>query len=565
MISGLATSPSTTRPDPNEGLPYKRTDVRRSNIHVALLLGDIVRPTLGPKGSGKLYLDYLDNAVPTRDGMSILEELEVQDPVARLLVKGVRAHFAEIHDGTKTAILYASELLRHARNLLDQGLHPVKIIEGYKRAYALTLDVIRQIGLPITGIDSRTIDDVVFTTVRGADEDWKLHVASLAVRAIRQIAQRAHNGWTVDLDKIKIVSLTGGAVFDSFLIEGLAIDKEILREDMPQSVERAKILLTVSLQIKQPTQKLTFDIRSPSLLPGLLRTEADYRRYAVRLIKQTGANVVFCHRGVDNQVMEGLARVGVLAVRRVKWLDMARLVSLTGARLRSGLLGMSKSDLGRARRVFQKTVGQEKFVYVEGQKANVASVFMRGGFRYSADNAEKLFSSALEVASSLLNNGALLGGGGAFEMCMATRLRQFSRRVSGKEQMAIDAFASSLEDLPKALVENSGLNPQSVLGNLRKAHSRPNSNWFGFDARSGELVDTRKKGILESAKVKKQALATGMELAITLLRVDDILLRRTLEKQIPAGHPRGPLIHEGDHMKDEIEPEHEDIDEHQQH
>jgi len=506
----------------------------RLNIMVARAISETIKTTLGPKGMDKMLIDSLGDITVSNDGATILDEIDVQHPIAKLLVEISKAQDDEVGDGTTTAVVLAGALLKEAEHLLNKDIHPTIIISGYKKALEKAIEVLRKRAIKVDINDYDTLKKVALTAMHGkAVAGVKDYFADIAVKAVKQIAEERDGKYVADIDYIQIIKKQGGSLFDTKLIYGVVVDKEVVHPGMPKRIEKAKIaLLDCPLEIEKTEIDAEIRINDPSQMKAFIEEEERLLKEMVKKIKERGANVVFVQKGIDDIAQHYLAKEGILAVRRVKKSDMEKLSRATGARIVTRVDDLSPKDLGEAELVEERKVAEEKMVFVEGCKnPKAVSILIRGGLEKVVDEAERSLIDALSVVADVIEEPYVLPGGGAPEVEIAKVLREYAAEIGGKEQLAIEAFANAVEVIPRALAENSGLDPIDILAELRAAHEQPDGWKMGINVHTGKVCDMLAEGVIEPLIVKTHALRSAVEAASMILRIDDIIAASRLEEK----------------------------------
>jgi thermosome len=500
-------------------------DARRSNVLAARAVAGAVRTTLGPKGMDKMLVDSSGNVVVTNDGVTILKEMDIEHPGAQMIVEVAETQEEETGDGTTTAVVLAGELLSRAEDLLDSGVHPTVVANGYRFAAAEARALLESMAVDVD--DEESIRKVARTAMTGkAAESAREHLADLVVRAVSAVRE----GDAIDLDDVGVETVVGGSVDDSVLVEGVVLDEERAKEGMPRRVEDATVLLAdVPLEVRETEVSAELNVTSPDQLEQFLEREEAELRGLVDAIVDAGANVVLCRKGIDDLVQHYLTREGVLAVRRVKSSDMRALARATGARRISDFEDFSAEDLGHAGAVEERRVGDETLLFVE-ECANPRSVtlLLRGGTEHVVSEIERAVEDAMGVVRVTLLDGKLLPGGGAPEIALADALRAFADGVEGREQLAVVAFADALDVVPRTLAENAGLDPIDSLVALRTKHDAGETA-AGLDAYSGEVSDMFELHVVEPLRVKERAIDGAAEAVELVLRIDDVIAAGPLD------------------------------------
>ena len=515
-------------------------DAQYNNIMAARAIADSVRSTLGPRGMDKMLVDSMGDVVITNDGVTILKEIDVEHPAAKMLVEVAKTQDEECGDGTTTAVILAGELLKKAIDLIDANIHPTIISGGYRLAAAKAMDILDSIAMPVGIKDRSTLKNIAMTAmmskaVSGARE----HMADLSVEAVTTVAEKVDGKMVVDQDNIQVVKKQGGSMDDTEMIRGIIVDKEPVHPAMPKKVEDAKIaLVDAALEIKKTEIDAKIEIREPSQLQAFLNEEENMLRGMVDKVKKSGANVLFCQKGIDDLAQHFLQKEGIYAVRRVKKSDMEKLAKATGANIVSKLSELDKADLGQAALVELRRYQEDEMTFVTGCKnPKAVSVLIRGGTEHVVDEIERSLDDAMSVVAVAIEDGKMITGGGSTAVELALRLREYAATIGGREQIAIDAFASAMEVVPTALAENAGHDPIDILIDLRKAHKSGKVN-AGINVFTGKVIDMLKENVLEPFRVGKQAINSATDAAVMILRIDDVIASRG-GRPGPGG-PGGP-------------------------
>ncbi len=496
-------------------------DAQRNNIMAAKIVAETVRTTLGPKGMDKMIVDSLGDVTITNDGVTILEEMQIEHPAAKMIVEIAKTQEDEVGDGTTTAVVFAGELLKNAERLLDEGIHPTVITRGYRQAAEKAQEILNRIAKPVTIKDTEILKNIAITamTGKGAEAAREL-LADLAVKAVRQVAEDGN----ISIDDIKLEKKVGGGTEDSELIQGILLDKERVHAGMPRTVKNAKILLLdVALEIKNTETDAKIQVTDPTQLQAFIDHEEKVIRDMVDRVIKSGANVVITQKGIDDLAQHFLSKAGIYAARRVKKSDMDKLARATGGKVVSSLKEMSKTDLGAAGTVEEQKVGDEEMTYVKDCKnAKSVTFLVRGGTQHVVDETERAVKDAIGDVIAAIKVGKVVGGAGAVEIALAQELRKFANSLSGREQLAVQAFADAVEVIPRSLAENSGLDPIDVLTDMKSRHEK-GLEWAGIDVFTGKVVDAWKQGVIEPLKIKTQAIKSASEVSELILRIDDII------------------------------------------
>ena len=497
-------------------------DAQSSNIAAAKAVASAVRTTLGPKGMDKMLVDTIGDVVITNDGVTILKEMDIEHPAAKMMVEVAKTQDDEVGDGTTTAVVIAGELLKRAEDLLDQDVHPTVIAHGYRLAAKKAQELIKNIAIDVRVDDIEMLKKIAETSMTGKGaESAKEKLCELVVRAVTMVADEDN---TVDTDFIKVEKKVGGTIDDSEIIEGVVLDKERVHPGMPKLVENAKILLlNAAVEYKKTEVDAEISITSPDQLQMFLDEEEKMIRAIVDKVIKSGANVLICQKGIDDIAQHYLAKSGVLAVRRVKKSDMTKLSRATGASVVSSIDAIEESELGAAGRVEEKKVSGEEMIFVtDCVNPKAVTLIIRGGTVHVVDELDRALEDALRVVSVAVEDQKFVAGGGAPEIEVSLRLRDYAATVGGRAQLAIEAFAGALEIIPRTLAENAGLDPIDMLVELRSAHETGNKT-AGLDVMAGKVTDMLAAGVIEPLRVKTQAIASAAEAAVMILRIDDVI------------------------------------------
>jgi thermosome len=517
-------------------------DAQRNNIAAAKAVADAVRTTLGPKGMDKMLVDSIGDIVITNDGVTILEEMEIEHPAAKMMVEVAKTQNEEVGDGTTTSVIIAGELLKKAEGLLEQDIHPTVITKGFKIAKDEALKVLEKIAKPVNVDDIAVLEKIAVTAMSGKSvEKASPQLAKLVVQAVREVVQKVNGKIIVDTDDIKREKKHGGSSEDTELIKGIVIDKEVVHPGMPKKIEKAKIaLLDASLEVKETETDAEIRITSPEQMQAFLEQEQKMLKNMVEKIAKSGANVVLCQKGIDDIAQHYLAKKGILAVRRIKKSDMEKLAKATGGRIVTSVDDLTRKDLGYAKLVEEKKIAGEAMTFIRDCKnPKAVTILVRGSTEHVVDEVDRSIEDAIGAVASSIELGKIVAGAGAPEAEAAKRLRKFAEKFSGREQLAILAFADALEIVPRSLAENAGLDPIDTLVELRAAHEREKST-FGVNIYNGKIVDAIGMGVIEPLKVKPQAIKSAAEAAEMILRIDDVISAGKLEKGMPGKMPEMP-------------------------
>ena len=524
----------------------KDRDAQEFNIQAARAVAAAVRSTLGPKGMDKMLVDSMGSVTITNDGVTILKEMDIDNPTAEMVVEVAETQEDEAGDGTTTAVAIAGELLKNAEDLLDQEIHPTAIIRGFHLASEYAREEVGDLAVGIDTDDEDILQSVAETSMTGKGaEQHKEYLAKLIVDAVRQVTVEADDGSFVpDLEVLEVDTQTGGSADESRLIRGAVVDKEPVHDDMPRDVEDARILLLgEAIEVEEADVDTQVNLDSPDQLQEFLDKEEDQLRQKVEQIKETGANVVLCQKGIDDLAQHFLAQEGILAVRRARKSDLEFLRSVFECSYVSDLDDATEDDLGHG--TVEWDAEAESFYITGGDDAHGVTLLLRGSTEHVVDEIERGVEDALEVVATTVSDGRVLAGGGAIEVELAGRVRDYADSVSGREQLAVEAYADALELVPRVLAENAGLDSIDVLVDLRAAHEQGDEH-AGLNVYSGDVVDTFDAGVLEPAHSKEQALTSATEAANLILKIDDIISAGDLstdkgeDEDEMGGGPGGP-------------------------
>jgi len=500
-----------------------------NNIAAAKAVADAVRSTLGPRGMDKMLVDSLGDVVITNDGVTILKEIDIEHPAAKMLVEVAKTQDDEAGDGTTTAVILAGELLKKAEDLIDQNIHPTVIAQGYRMAADKARAIVDGVAMKVTPKDRETLLKIARTSMSSkAASSHSDVLGEIAVKASTMVAEDRDGKLFVDDDNIQITKKQGGSISDTQLVEGVIVDKERVHPGMPQQVENAKIaLVDAALEVKKTEIDAKIEITDPSQLQAFLSEEENLLRGMVERVKKSGANTLFAQKGIDDLAQHFLAKEGIYSVRRVKKSDMEKLAKATGGRIVTKLDELSKDDLGNAKLVYEKKIGDDQMTFVTGCKnPKAVSILIRGGTEHVVDELERSLEDAVSVVSVAIEDGKYITGGGSTAMEIALGLRDYASTVGGREQIAIESFADAIEIVPRTLAENAGLDPIDTLIDLRKEHKKGNEH-AAINVFTGKIEDARKNDVLEPIRVGLQALSSATDAAVMILRIDDVIAAKT--------------------------------------
>jgi len=508
-------------------------EAQSAAIMVAKVIAETMRTSLGPRGMDKMLVDSFGDIVITNDGATILKEMDVEHPVAKMLVEVAKAQDEEVGDGTTTAVVLAGELLARAEELIEKEVHPSIVIEGYRKAAREAIKILDNIAVPVDPTKKDELAKIARTAlVSKLVGEYADFISKLVVDAVLKVAEKVNGQWRVDLDDIKLEKKEYGSILDSRLIEGVVLDKEIVHPDMPKLVRNPKIaLLDAGLEIEKTEFDAKLNIESPEQMRAFMEQEEKMLKDMVEKIAATGANVVLCQKGIDDLAQHFLARKGIVAVRRIKKSDMDKLAKATGGRVVSRVDELSAADLGTAELLEERRVGEDKMVFIEGCKnPKSVSILIHGGTQRIVDEAERSFKDAINVVKDILLEPKIVAGGGAPEVELALRLRDYAKSLPGKEQLAVEKFADALERIPMQLAENAGLDPIESIVSLRAAHE-DGKKWEGVNVLGYSLGDMWAENVFEPVVVKKQVIKSAVEAACMILKIDDIIAASKLSEK----------------------------------
>ncbi len=508
-------------------------DAQRTNIMAARLVAETVRTTLGPKGMDKMIVDSLGDITVTNDGVTILQEMQIEHPAAKMIVEVAKTQEEEVGDGTTSAVILAGELLKNAEKLLEQEVHPTIITKGYRLAAEESIKILNQIAQKGHADDVLRRVAMTAMTGKGAERSKEL-LADLAAKAVHQVSDEEG----LDIDHVKLEKKIGGGVEDTELIQGIVIDKERVHGGMPKTVQQAKIaLLDSALEIKNTETEAKIQITSPDQISAFLDQEQKIIKSMADKVLASGANVVICQKGIDDLAQHYLSKQGVYACRRVAKSDMEKIARATGARIVTSLSDLSKEDLGHAGLVKEVKVGDEQMTYItECKNPKAVTLLIRGGTQHVVAEVERALKDAIGDIAAVVRSGLAVGGAGAPEMEVARHLRTYATKLSGREQLAVLAFADSIEVIPRTLAENAGLDPIDVLTELKAAHDK-GQKFAGIDVFTGKVMDSWEAGVIEPLKIKTQAVKSASEVTELILRIDDVIAGSSSAKNQPQMPP----------------------------
>ncbi len=506
-------------------------EAQNTNMTAAKIVAESVRSALGPKGMDKMLVDNFGDVTITSDGRTILDEMDVQNPAAKMMVEVAKAQDNEAGDGTTSAVVVAGELLSTAEALLEKNIHPIVITDGYKIAQEKALETLEKIAMSIDLKETSYLKKAAVTSMASKlVAEHKEALADIVVKAMLAVAEKQNGGSKADVDDVLVEQKTGDSLKETSLINGIVIDKEIVHSGMPKRVENAKIaLLDSSLEIEKTEYDSKLNIESPEQIEAFLAQEESMLKAMADKIAASGANVVICQKGIDDMVQHFLSKKGIAAIRRAKKSDMERLAKATCGSIVSSLESLTAKDLGGAALVEERKIAEDKMTFIEGCKQPKAvTILIRGSSPRMNKEAERSIHDALCVVRDLIREPKILAGGGAPELEMAMALRKYAETQSGREQLAVKAFAEALEVIPTTLAENAGLEPIDVISELRTRHEK-GETWAGIEVLSGKVQDMSKAGVFEPLAVKKQIIKSAGEAATMILKIDDVIASQKMK------------------------------------
>ena len=519
-------------------------EAQRNNIMAARVIGEVLKTTLGPRGMDKMLIDSLGDITITNDGAAILDEIDVEHPAAKMMVEIAKTQDDMVGDGTTTAVVLASELLKKAEELLDQNIHPTILVSGYRKAAQKAIEIIGKTAMPVNIEDRKTLLKVALTSMSSkAVGAAREHLAEIAIDAVKQITEQRGDKKIADIDNIQLVKKTGKSLLETQLVSGIIIDKEVVHSGMLKKKENAKIaLLDSALEIEKTEISAEIRIRDPTQMKAFLDQETNMMQEMAKKIKASKADIVFCQKGIDDMVQHFLAKEGIIAARRIKESDMEKLARATGGRITSDLDDLTAKDLGQAGLVEERKIGDDKMIFVEKCKdPHSVAILIRAGLERMVDEAERAMIDSLSVVSDVIENSKIVAGGGAVEVEVAKELRRYATKVGGREQLAVEAFADAVEVIPRTLAENAGLEPIDIIVEVRTAHEKEDGRYKGVNVFTGKLQNSLDSGVIEPAVVKEQAIKSAAESAAMILRIDDVIAATKPKAGGPGGGmPGGP-------------------------
>ncbi len=516
-------------------------DAQRNNINAAKLIAEIIQSSLGPRGMDKMLVDSIGDITITNDGATILKEIDVQHPAAKMIVEVAKATDSEVGDGTTSSVILAGALLEKAESLIDDDIHSVIIADGYKKASKKAIEFLKEIAIKIEPKNKEILQKIAHTSMQTKLVSLEAtDLAKLAIDAVLSVMEKKDDSFKVNLDNIKIEKKTGGSISDSTLVSGIILDKEIVHSGMPRRITNAKIaLISEALEIKKTEFEAKLNISSPNQIKSFMEEESQLLKEMVDKIKSTNANVVLCQKGVDDIIQHYMGKEGILAVRRIKESDMSKLAKATGGRIVGSVNDLSNDDLGTAQNVEEKRVEEDNWVFIEGcQNPKAITILIRGGSQRVIDEADRSMHDALMVAKDVIETPKIVYGGGSPEAYVALKLRGWAKSLSGREQLAVEKFADALESIPLALARNAGMNSIDSITQLR-AKQNAGERFTGVDVINGTIADFENLGIVEPLRVKEQIIKSATETTNMILRIDNVIAVTHESPQPPQGMPPG--------------------------
>ena len=514
----------------------KGREAQKNNIAAAKIIAEIVHTSLGPRGMDKMLVDDLGDVTITNDGATILKEIDVQHPAAKMLVEISKTTDNEVGDGTTSVVVLAGALLESAESLINQDVHPTIIVDGYRKAAKKAKQLLQEIADTVSPNDKTLLQKIAKTAMQTklVRKDSS-HLADIVVQAVLAVAEKDGEAYHVDEDDIKVEKKAGGSIKDSLIIEGIVLDKEVVHAGMPKKASEAKIaLINTALEINKTETDAKINISNPQQLKTFLDEENRMLKTMVDKIVASGATVLICQKGVDDMVQHYLAKSGILTVRRVKESDMTKLAKATGARITTNLDDLFEKDLGAAQLVEERKIEEDRWVFIEGcRHPKSVSLLLRGGSQRVVDEVERSVHDSIMVVKDVMEMPSIVAGGGAPETYTATKLRTWSKTLEGREQLAAEKFAEALESIPLTLAENAGMDPIDTLTNLRSKQLK-GEKWIGVDVMKAKVANMKSSDIIEPLAVKQQIISAATEAACMILRIDDVIATSKA-----AGPPHG--------------------------
>jgi len=514
------------------------SEARKSNMMAAQIVAEVLKTTLGPRGMDKMLIDSLGDITITSDGATVLDQIDVQHPAAKMIIEIAKTQDKEVGDGTTTSVVLAGELLKKAGELLDQNIHPSVIIAGYQKASEKALETLEGVAIDVDMDDRETLMKLANTSIRSkAVASARVHLSGIVINAIKLITEERDGRVIADVENVQIVKKEGKSLEETELVRGIIVDKEVVHDGMPRRVKNAKIaLVDAALEIEKTEIDAEIRIKTPEGVKAFLDQETEMLKKMVDRVVASGATVLLTQKGIDDVAQHFLAKAGIMVARRVKKSDMEKLAKATGARMVNNLQDLKKTDLGSCGLVEERKVGNDKMIFVEECRDPAAvAIFIRAGLERMIDEAGRSLNDALYVISDVAELPKMVPGGGAIEMEIAKEVRGYARQVGGREQLAIEAFADALEVIPRTLAENAGLDILDTMVAMKAAHEKKNGLKMGVNVFKGGVADMLKEGVVEPLAVKLQAIKSCVEVTGMILRIDDVVAA-----QSSGGGPGGP-------------------------
>jgi len=519
----------------------KGKDAQRNNIEAAKLVAELVKSTLGPRGLDKMLVDSIGDVTITNDGATILKEIDAQHPSAKMMVEISKTIDTEVGDGTTSSVIFGGTLLAKAQELLTKDVHSSVIIDGYQAASEKALEILDEVSKEVSPNDKKILVNIAKTSMESKliseDND---SLSQIVVDAVLGITQTENEKSYVDLDSIKVEKKAGGSIQDTALITGIVLDKEIVHSGMPTEIQNAKIaIINAALEIEKTETNAEIRINDPTQMEMFLEEENRMLKAMVDKLHTIGANVVICQKGIDDMAQHFLAKNGILAIRRVKESDMAKLAKATGGRISTIIDDISEKDLGSAKRVYQKKVETDKWVFVEGCKnPQSVTLLIRGASQRVIDEVDRSIHDSFMVVKDVIERPKIVAGGGAPEALLASFLKDWSNRFDGRQQLAIKKYAEALEIIPLTIAENAGMDPIDTMVTLR-AKQNEGKKWSGINAKEGKVSDMLSQNIIEPLVVKEQIIKSATETASMILRIDDVIATAGIQASSPGNSMAG--------------------------
>jgi len=527
---------------PEGALRTQGRDAKKANIAAAKAMAAMVRSTLGPMGMDKMLVDNMGDIVITNDGATIVKEMDVENPAAKMVVQIAKSQDDAVGDGTTTAVVLTGEILAKAEELLDQGIHATIIGHGYRMAAEKALEVLEKIGKPVSIEDKKTLKKIAQTAMTGKNVgENREYLSEIAVNAVTAVAEPENGKVSIDLDNIQVEKRKGGSIGDTELVKGIILDKEAAHSGMPKKVENAKIaLIDSAMEIKKTETSASIEISDPMQLQGFLDREEKTLKELAEAVTKSGANVLISQKGIEEVPLHFLAKAGILAIKNVKESDMKKLAKATGATIASNVKELKKEDLGYAKVVEEQKIGKDAMIYIRDCKnPKAVSVLVRGGTEHVVDEAERSIHDAVCVVAASIESKKYVPGGGAIEIELTKELRDYAESIGGREQLAVNAFADALEVIPRTLAESAGMDAIDTLVSLRAKHEKKDGLGFGVNVLENKISDMFLENVIEPVKLKEHAIKSATEVAELILRIDDVIA--SSKKSMPGMPPGGGM------------------------